>query len=210
MQVPRHISKKDWHLLLSQTHTVDFVDNFFEEAFYKEQESKKKKKPILPTETKETPDTDVPNGMFAYKSVQAQLHGAPVVIDLDYDIPTGQQEKTYYQCMEIVSMNLRHRQPLHLHFTNLNSNTKFRELYKKGYFDQTFADYHEEDVKDCIHPNENIVYLSPDGRAMKTFTGKEIFVIGGDCTKGGRKLSYGRAQQLGVRCASIPFYKCFQ
>ncbi|WAR26265.1 TM10C-like protein [Mya arenaria] len=208
--VPEELSTLDLHHMLTKCGNINDCHKYLYSAYVMEQKFKKKQ--TINTEMRLNLNQDPPlfrtSGQYRIvKSLQGFLHGPPVVFDLGYDLNPNEAYQVYLESMQCAEYNLHHPQPLHLHFTSFKRNQEFRERFSDDSEFETDirADFQEASILDLYKIHSKLIYLSPDGPPLKRFSGKETFIIGGISSRNKiERLSYGKAQELGIRCASFP------
>ncbi|XP_052819999.1 tRNA methyltransferase 10 homolog C-like [Mya arenaria] len=136
----------------------------------------------------------------------------PLILDFNYPDSSDREKKaTIRQLNEVLAVNYAHPQPCHLHMTSVMDNDSLKEFLEVT-GDTLCGTVHEKPFWE-VFPKDKLVYLTQDGPRLKSYTGDEIFIVGG-LVEIGRSSpeSYLKAKKLGIRCASLPFtdYTFFQ
>ena len=138
-------------------------------------------------------------------AMSARGYTVPVVIDMDYSMNFREQRRAVEQLGYAVNENRCFPEPCSLHITSYRKNEILASHVDLGKYEKIFPNYEEEGFEN-LFPREKLVYLSPDAPQLRTHNPGDIYVIGGlvDLAKG-ELASLKKANNLNIRCGSIPF-----
>ncbi|XP_045165687.1 tRNA methyltransferase 10 homolog B-like isoform X2 [Mercenaria mercenaria] len=218
-RVPDEIPPKAWKQLITEHQTyssrVRLLNKLFlDEVRQRKDAMKKREKAKIRQELNERKtehpsfSINVPRRIKearGWKGIQTMKSDIKVVIDLDIEQNMREEVAVFDQIQMLWSDNLKHLQPLNIHLTSINKNNRLRQIFQAE--KSVFVNTHEKDFKE-VFPDEDLVYLSPDGPALKQFDPNCTYIIGGlaDLSPKNR-VTFGKARKLGIRCASFPIRK---
>ncbi|WAR15402.1 MRRP1-like protein [Mya arenaria] len=218
--VPDNIDLIDWQQLLGRNATYHSIAKYCKYLFLAETSKKndQQKKMARRLELQERNKIPMPEDQFKYNlplfqreivkknwsRLRCLTSSIPMILDFNYpDCSIREKTQSMSQLSEIMRVNYTHPQPCHLHMTSAMDNDFLKEFHELN-GDVLCGTVHEKPFWE-VFPKDNLVYLTPDGPALKHFTGNEIFIIGGLVDiYDAAPVSYIKAKKLGIRCASLP------
>ncbi|KAM9320044.1 tRNA methyltransferase 10 homolog C [Gastrophryne carolinensis] len=221
--VPDSISTEELQVLLSLS-TKSSRKKYLKELLFKEmrkksKERKKIEKQMLRSEVENTEKIATYLLKFwsksedcfnEWKTVQAMIHGQPLIFDMRYDRYMSQREieNTVSQLMMCEGFNRRSADPFHIHFCNLQPNGAYHKELEHRYkqaLDNLLVTATAKSPVD-LFPRHQLVYLTADSpNVLKEFDHNKIYIVGAFVDKSQKTgVSLGVAKRLNMATARLP------
>lgn len=217
LQVPEEISTVDWYNLLTYCSSYKSLKRRCKYLFINERAKQNRKERKAEARAKQDGDpgffTRGPyyyfgrsNDKYLY-GIQQLLHGQHFIIDLDVDCSLREENVSRQQLDWCCSINQKHPQGFHLHFTSVNKHSQMYIQYQKGLFDNYCCDFHEKPFWE-LFPLEQLIYLTPTAPPLEEYDANKIYVMSGDVNlSDGSIRQKPKAKQLGIPAYSLPITK---